>query len=155
MQTKTIVIISLATFFGVVASVNGAYIALSLSGQDGLVVDHEYNKALHYNDVVQQQKRQAQVGWQVTLTPPATPAAPVTLLVADKTGKPLSGASAKIAFQRPTAVGMDQDAPLVESGQGRYVGEVKLASAGQWDAVIDVRHGTERYQRRQRIHVGG
>jgi nitrogen fixation protein FixH len=154
MQTKTIVIASLATFFGVVFAVNGAYIALSLSGQDGLVVDHEYNKALHYDDVVQQQKRQAQLGWQVSLTPPAQPAAPVTLDLKDRSGQALTGASVQVAFQRPTAIGMDQDVPLVEDGHGHYVGQVRLAQAGQWDAVIEIRHGQERYARRQRIQVG-
>lgn len=155
MQTKTIVALSLAGFFGVIFAVNGTYIALSLSGQDGLVVDHEYTKALHYDDVVQQQKRQAKLGWQVALTPPAAPAAPVTLDLRDKAGQPLSGASVTVAFQRPTAVGMDQDVPLLEAAKGRYVGTPKLASAGQWDAVIAVRHGQEFYKRRQRILVGG
>jgi nitrogen fixation protein FixH len=155
MQTKTIVIASLAAFFGVIFAVDGAMIALSLGGQDGLVVDHEYTKSLHYDDVVQQQKRQAKLGWQVALTPPGKPAAPVTLEVADKAGNPLSGASVTVHFQRPTAVGMDQEVPLLEQGRGLYAGQTTLASAGQWDAVIQVRHGSERYLRRQRITVGG
>jgi nitrogen fixation protein FixH len=155
MQTKSVVIISLAAFFGVIFAVNGTFIALSLTGQDGLVVDHEYAKALHYDDVVQQQKRQAKLGWQVALTPPAAPAAPVALDLRDGAGQPLAGASVTIAFQRPTAVGMDQDVPLRETGKGRYVGSPKLASAGQWDAVIEIRHGQDRFQRRQRIRVGG
>lgn len=154
MQTKTIVILSLAAFFGVVFAVNGTYIALSLSGQDGLVVDHEYAKALHYDDVVQQQKRQAKLGWRVDLRVPANPTATVGLDLHDKAGQPLTGAMATIAFQRPTAVGMDQDVALVEAGAGHYQGKTHLARAGQWDAVIDVRHGQDLYRRRQRIHVG-
>jgi nitrogen fixation protein FixH len=155
MKSSTYVMVSLAGFFGVIFAVNGAFITLSLTGQDGLVKDHGYDKSLHYDDVIQQQKRQAKVGWQVTLKPPQTPAAPVALSLVDKAGKPLTGASVKVDFQRPTAVGMDQEVPLVDQGQGHYTGKATLASAGQWDAVIQVRHGDEQYLRRQRIRVGG
>jgi nitrogen fixation protein FixH len=154
-QAKTAVIVGLSTFFGVIFAVNGFMIVSAFTGSDGLVADHDYDKALHYNDVVQQQKRQSRLGWQVGLDPPGRLGDGVGVRVTGKDGRPLRGATVAVAFERPTAMGLDTAVTLAEAVPGRYVGPVTLMRSGNWDAIIRIVHGQDRYVTRRRIRVAG
>ncbi|MBC7545135.1 MAG: FixH family protein [Candidatus Sericytochromatia bacterium] len=155
MQAKTAVIVSLSAFFGVIFAVNGFMMYNAFTSHDGLVTDHEYAQALHYNDVIQQQKRQARLGWQVTLDAPKRIGDGVSVAVTGSDGVAVSGAQVAVAFERPTEMGLDAAATMVESAAGTYAGPVTLKKAGHWDAVIRIDRGTDRYVTRRRIRVAG
>lgn len=155
MQTKTIVIAGLSLFFGTVIAVNATMIVLSMRTADGLVVDHEYSKALHYDDVIQQRKRQATYGWRVTLKAPGDRIGPVTVEARDADDRPLDGATVAVTFLRPTQDGLDQSISLQETDAGRYGADVNLPLIGMWDAQVTIRQGERLFQQTERVWVGG
>jgi Predicted integral membrane protein linked to a cation pump len=132
------VMIALLAFFGLVFTVDGIFIYLAATTKDGLVETNYYQKGLHYDDVVQLKKRQAELGWSFDLTPPAKNG-PLEIHLKDAQGKPLSGMRIAASLRRPAEAGFDQDLTLTEVAPGTYRAELTLPVSGLWDLKAQVR----------------
>lgn len=136
------VMIALLAFFGVVFTVDGIFIYLAATGKDGLVETNYYQKGLHYDDVIQIKKRQAELGWTFDVTPPAKDgSSPLEIRLKDGQGQPLSGMRIAASVRRPAEAGFDQTLTLTEVAPGTYRAEVKLPLDGLWDLKAQVLDG--------------
>ncbi len=134
------VLFGLLAFFGVVFAVDGFMIYLGASGQDGLVEKNYYQKGLHYNDVVQIKKRQAEMGWTFALAhPDKAGSGSLEFTLKDAQGQPLAGKRIDVSLRRPAQEGYDQNLTLREVAPGTYRAEVTLPLQGLWDFKAQVR----------------
>ena len=79
----------------------------------------------------------------------------ITVSLADRDGRPLTGGKVSALFVRPVEKTGLVEASLVEEVAGRHAGAVVLPSRGQWDVRVTVGRGGERVDARQRIFAKG
>lgn len=127
-------------FFSVVFVADGIFVYIAMTSQDGLVEKNYYQKGLHYDDVIQAKKRQAELGWSFELMAPAKAGtAPLEVRLTDAKGEPLVGKQVAAALRRPAQKGYDLDVTLEEVQPGTYRAEVQLPLQGLWDLKTEVR----------------
>lgn len=134
------VILGLLAFFGVVFTADGILIYLGATSQDGLVHEDYYQKGLHYNDVIQVKKRQAELGWTFALVhPDRAGSGPLELKLTDAKGEPLTGKQIAALIRRPAQKGYDQNLTFEEVTPGTYRATVSLPLSGTWNLEARVR----------------
>jgi nitrogen fixation protein FixH len=116
---------------GVVVAVNGGLVYAALHSFPGKTGDEGFALSNHYDAVLDEAQREAALGW--TLQARADDVGHPVVTLTERDGSPLRGATVTASAERP--LGAQQTRRLVfrESAAGRYVGDVALAPAGQWD----------------------
>jgi len=147
--TGRTVLIWMVMFFGVIITVNGAFVFFALNSWPGLTTGRAYEEGLAYNETLDQAAAQDAMGWQsrVNLSP-ATPKGrilSVRLFSADGAG--LDGLSVTALLRRPVGEGLDMDVALKQDGPGRYTALVRLPALGRWQAVLSVARGEKQSYR--------
>jgi nitrogen fixation protein FixH len=119
---------------GVVVAVNAGMIYLAVAGFPGRVGKEGFDLSNHYNTVLDQARRDTELGWTILVRADGAGRAEVSLT--DRKGSPLSGASVAASAARP--LGTQQIHRLIfhEATAGRYVADVTLTSPGQWDLTL-------------------
>ena len=119
---------------GVVVAVNGGMVYLALYGFPGQAGSEDFALSNHYDAVLERAQREAALGWTLAAQADETGRPVVMLFGSDRT--PLRGASVAGYAARP--VGSPQSRRLVfsEKSAGRYVADVVLPQAGQWDLTL-------------------
>ena len=144
---------AIVTSFAIIFAVNGFFIYTAVSGFDGLVEDNYYEKGLHYNDALQQEKR---LGWKIELsfTDDLKTAAPnkAKVVIFDPKGEPVSGVRVGIALSRPATSKFDSKFELVPSGCA-YHGSVSIPVSGLWDMKVTAEKGTDRIEKIFRVRT--
>lgn len=79
-------------------------------------------------------QREAALGWTVQAQPDAT-ARPVVILT-DRSGAPLIGASLNGTAERPLGATQTQRLTFHEVAAGHYVADIALPLAGQWELLL-------------------
>ncbi len=130
-------------FFGVILAVNGILIYLSLSTWTGLEQEDAYKDGLNYNQTLEARQRQAELGWQNTLSAQFQDNGAVILTTrfVDQGGAPLEGLQVVAELRRPTQEGFDQTLDLLSRGQGEYGARTVLPLAGQWQVRLTAQRG--------------
>lgn len=146
----------LLAFFGVVLAVNGVFVYLALSSWTGIDTEDAYSRGLAYNDVLAAAAAQRKLGWRVDVD--IANSAPRTARIAfdarDASGLAVEGLAVEAAIRRPTDEQLDRRVPLASAAPGRYLGEVTLPRAGNWDVRLIARAGGEvRYIVEQRAWI--
>jgi nitrogen fixation protein FixH len=136
--------------FGVVLSVNGVMIWLALESWPGLVSQTPYQDGLAFNRVLEAGENQKTLGWLATVE---APEGAVEISLRTGEGLPLSGAMLTVLAKRPTHEGSDVPLIVDETGPGRYVAALPLPIPGNWDIIIDARHGGSEFHAERRIFV--
>jgi nitrogen fixation protein FixH len=77
----------------------------------------------------------------------------VRLDLADRFGNALQNAEVRVAFVRPTHEGNDRRIELPHYYGGRYLDQVELPLAGQWDVQVHVVGSGGEYRLRQRVYL--
>jgi len=146
--------------FGVVLAVNLVFMFSAIRTFSGLSTEQAYDKGLKYNEEIEAEKQQQELGWSVTTEVNArarseqTPhAADIVITFLDKDGKPVTGLDVKAAFVRPTSDGHDSTAALADQGQGHYLVSAALSLGGQWDMTVSAHRGKLSYRFAQRIYL--
>jgi len=134
-------LIGLGLFFATIFIANGIMVYYALSTFDGVETDNAYRNGRAYNHVLEADAAQAALGWTVTITQvPAYTATSLVLNVivtlTDSSGEALQLSPVSINFWRPTMQGMDVTAPLTLQEDGTYEGQLVLATAGNWIALV-------------------
>lgn len=115
------------------------------AGRDGFELSNRYNA------VLDQEARQAKLGWSVRAEADAK-GRPV-LTVTDASGQPFGAARVEAIASRP--LGAEQTTPLVfvDHGGGRFVADQALGLSGQWDLTITTATGGRGITVTRRVHV--
>jgi nitrogen fixation protein FixH len=113
------------------------------------------------NYAAYQRRLQAQkaLGWQVRkgfIDPPrARHDAVFQLEVRDRAGRPLVEAAVVGSFMRPSNAGEDQRFVMREVRPGQYRAVIRLPRSGNWELLLDIRHGAALYEVRGLTQAGG
>ncbi|MBL8839830.1 MAG: FixH family protein [Alphaproteobacteria bacterium] len=143
--------------FAVVVAVNATMITYAVTSFSGLATANPYERGLAYNRVLEEQDRQAALGW--TLAPAfaagraGTNAGEITLRATRADGTPLAGLSVTVELTRPLEAIAPIDLALREVGEGVYRAGVTLPRGGQWDLHVIATAGGDRRDLRQRIYA--
>ncbi len=150
--TGWMVLLYLATFFGVVMSVNGVMIYEALSTIRGVDTESAYQAGRMFEQDVAMVKAQDARHWQIDARVIAvSDGTRLEVVARDEAGHVLTGMTASARFERPTDRGLDRSIMLDEDSPGQYQGEAKLV-AGQWDLVIAIsRQDQQMFRSKNRI----
>jgi nitrogen fixation protein FixH len=142
-------------FFGVVLGANATMIFFALDTWPGLHTEQAYQRGLAHDEARQAVVEQAALGWQVEFAFEQTGerTGAVRLDLADRFGNRLQNAGVQVAFVRPTHGGYDVLVDLPHHYGGRYVDEIELPLAGQWEARLRIIEGDGEYRLRERIYL--
>jgi nitrogen fixation protein FixH len=124
------VLAMLLAFFGVVFSVNGAFLYSALKTHTGVVTAEPFVKGLHYNERIAQGERQARLGWSTRLDVSLTGEIVLTVVGDDKRGLDHLTASGEIG--RPSTNRLDRQLAFASAGNGRYVANTGALEPGAW-----------------------
>ncbi len=136
--------------FVLVFAVNGGMVWSALATFPGVAVTDSFDHSNHYDTVLAAAARQAALGWRITA---AEESGRPVLLLAERDGRPLTGARVTATARRP--LGPDHVTPLAfrEASPGRYVTETALAERGQWQLLLAVARGADTLHAAPRVVV--
>lgn len=142
-------------FFGVVLAVNATMIVIALTSWPGLETKDAYQRGLGYNRTIEAAADQAALGWRVDFAfePSGERRGVLRLDLADRLGNLLQDAAVRAAFVRPIQDGYDVVVDLPHHHDGRYLAEVELPLAGQWEVRVQAVEGGHTYRLRDRIYL--
>lgn len=143
--------------FLVMLTANGLLIHYALSSFSGLTSQHASAEGANYNAAIAAGRAQAALGWQVSLTFSNVQGLTGTVeaALADRDGKPLTGADVTVGLIRPTSQGADQAVALKEIGGGHYRTTIMVGLPGIWDLRLIARHPAGTWQMVERVKVAG
>ncbi len=128
-----------------------------VSLEQGAVSHPFQEREEEYNAWLEQRRRQQARGWQVRRgwlgTPVAGRPTPFKLVVTDRAGRPVSGATVRGRFLRPSDAGADFDFTLPEIAPGTYQAALRVPAPGLWSVVITIRRGDDLHELRGRTRV--
>lgn len=139
--------------FAIVIPVNGILIYFAVSSFTGLQTEGHYQRGLHYNEVLADERAQDSLGWTVGIDFQEIDAGRARLSVqaTDKAGNPLNGADVTVRLVRPVQAGHDMNLTLAAAGDGLYATDVELPLRGQWDIQARINHPSGTYSTAKRI----
>jgi len=126
------VFLTLAAFFGVVFAVNIFFVVTAVRTYTGVVAQEPYRKGLAYNQRIDADAQQAQLGWTAALTADKGGCTRLDLVAAD--GRPVSGLTVTGTLSRPSTAAFDRPLTYIETAPGRYESgssEADRSSSGQ------------------------
>lgn len=140
-------------FFGVVFTVNIAFVFFALSSWTGLETKNHYLKGLDYNNALEAAAAQEARGWESSMRWQQLDGLKISLAfdLKDKSGKAIAGADFRVLLLRPTTTGYDLETTLVENTDGVYQAVITLPLAGIWDVKQVIQHSDGTYQAVERI----
>lgn len=129
------VLIAVIAFFAVIFAANGVFLYTAISTHTGVVSNEPYRKGLHYNDRIEADRQQQQLGWKedIAIAPDGRK---ITVALLDKAGNPISGLSLEGRLGRPATEAMDRTLDLKETAPGSYTAEFAALEPGAW--LLDV-----------------
>lgn len=148
------VLAALLISFAVVIGINGYFIAEAEGTYPGEDVNRPYLQGLEYNRILEARTRQAAIGWHATIAGVrgADGTATITVTLADRNGKPLSGIGLDGILRHPMDEERDRAIVFEAEGGGIYAGRVPKVSPGNWDVVVTNRSAaTTPFQAERRI----
>jgi nitrogen fixation protein FixH len=149
---RTFLGILLGAFLAVTA-VNGLMIWYAESSWTGLVSDSAYEQGLGFDRVLAESRAEAALGWRGAIAYDAGTGR-LTVTLADRAGRPLTGLQLSAQWLRPTQEGFDRVIALAELAAGRYGASARPPLPGQWDVRVTVRdRSRERFHAQKRLVI--
>ena len=136
--------------FAVVFAVNGVFVYLATSTNQGVVTENPYEKGLAYDVALAEKRAQEALGWQGEIT---YDEGLLRFTLSDAAGQPISGATISAHIERPIEKGIATEQPLTESTPGVYEAELPFPAQGQWDITISSLWKKQYHQTRKRLVV--
>lgn len=121
----------MCAFFATIIGVNLTMAMLAVGSWSGLVVKNSYVASQHFNDTLEDARRQKVQGWASSFEYQDGSA---HLALIDGTGAKLHGVAVTVRFTRPTHENDDREVDLAE-GARDYGAALDLAP-GVWDAEV-------------------
>ena len=132
-------------FFGFIAAVNAVMVTLAIRTHSGVVTDHAYEKGITYNQVVEAEEKQKELGWKSELE---YSNGNIVFALYDKNNHPIPLEKATATITRPTQSGMDFTVQLTGTKT-----PADFPAKGLWEVRVDVLHEGTHYQQSKRIVV--
>jgi nitrogen fixation protein FixH len=143
--------LAVAGGIGLTVAVNGAMAWQAITTFPGRTGRDTFELSNRYNAVLARAEEQAALGWVVkaALNPKARP----QLILTDATGRGLQGARIVATAERPLGATHTTRLSFIDQGQGRYLADMPLTIAGQWDVAIEAQADGKTYAVTRRVHV--
>lgn len=137
---------------GIVVAVNAGMIYAALSSFPGAAGDdRSFALSNHYDVVLDQARRDAALGWNVTAGTDA--AGRPIVAVTGRDGRPLGGATIAGSAVRPLGAADTHALAFHETEVGRYVADRGLPMPGQWELTLSIASGGHDLAATRRIIV--
>lgn len=138
-------------FFAVIFAVNFFYIYISQKTWRGLATDDAYQKGLHYNQILEAEKKQKELGWKMTISYRnlGENKGVLEIDLKDKNSQKISDAEIEVNFKRPTQEGKDFSQKL-KFRDGVFKADISFPLKGQWDFEIRAVRGEDVFQETDR-----
>ena len=133
---------------GVVVAVNAAMITTAVNSFPGKLGRNGFDLSNQYNAVIAAQERNEALGWQLDAT---WRASGITVALKDRAGAVLDGARVTATLRRPLGPPHEQELTLQYAGPGIYAAATPGSLAGQWDLMLTVQRGEDRFTATRRM----
>lgn len=142
-----------AGFFGVVILANAVMVYFAVASFTGLQTEDHYLRGLAYNRVLEADRAQQALGWEVAVEfrPTGARRGRIVAHARDAGGAPLADAVIVAHLVRPAQSGHDMDVTLTAGRDGVHAAEVELPLAGLWEIQTQITHRSGTYRTAQRI----
>jgi nitrogen fixation protein FixH len=142
----------IVAFFGVVIVANGTMIYIAVSSFTGLQTENSYVRGLEYNQVLEAERAERALGWNVTVQfePTGDRRGRIVARAQDAAGAPLDDAIVTARLVRPTQQGYDIQVTLAAESGAVYAANVELPLPGLWEIQTQITHRSEVYRTAQR-----
>jgi nitrogen fixation protein FixH len=142
-------------FFGVVLAANAVMIVIAITSWPGLETRHAYQRGLAHDEALAAAAAQAALGWEVEFAfeQAGERTGTLRLDLADRFGNMLQDADVQAALVRPTHGGHDLLVGVPHHYGGRYLQDVALPLAGQWEVRVRIVAQGREYRLHERIWV--
>jgi nitrogen fixation protein FixH len=120
------------------------------------VEEDYYQKGLEHDAVLEQARRNAELGWQLALRAEVLSGPPrsrVEVVLRARAGAPVAGAAVSVEAFHVARSAYPAEAALVEGEAGRYAAELPLARTGKWEVRVVAERGGERFTATQQPFV--
>ena len=123
------------------------------------VVAHGEEASKEVGQYQKTQHKQAQLGWQVTLTGldqlRVSDNSMLVVRASDKHQRPITGAQVKLSLLRPAQSQNDRTIRLEAKGAGVYQANISMDEPGLWIAALRVEKDQDKYESQHTITVAG
>lgn len=142
-----------AAFFAVVIVANAVMVYVAVSSFTGLQTEDHYLRGLAYNRVLEAERAQQALGWQVAVDfrPTGARRGRIVAHARDAAGAPLTDAVVVAHLIRPAESGHDMDVTLTAGPDGTHAAEVELPLPGLWEIQTQIVLHSDVYRLAQRI----
>ena len=147
--------LSLVLFFGGLIALY-AYLFHVADDPRALVVEpNYYQKGLHYDDEMAQQRENTALGWRIapTVTPAGGGNAELSVALTDASGRRLDGATVSVVAMHNLLADHPDSATLADRGGGVYAAMLAMPRAGMWELKFDVTRAGARFTEDERIEL--
>ena len=150
----------LAAFFLLVIAVNALMAYLGERTWTGLTAEHSYTQGVKYNTVIEEAKKQAELGWTVRFDPVVetkqdgvVTTATLSAVITGKGDATLPDLKVTADLIRPTSEGSDQTISFSTSDGRSYAAQATFPLRGLWDINLTARNAQGTYRIRHRIQL--
>lgn len=135
---------------------NVGFVVLASSDPAAAVEPDYYQKALAWDGEMAQQERNIALGWSahaaLMLNAGGQPGR-LELTVADRSGRPLSGATVTALVMHNARASAAQHVALHEDAAGRYSAKLAADRPGVWEIRLSVERNAQHYTARERVQA--
>ncbi len=142
-------LIIMVAFFGVIIAVNVTMAVLAGRSWTGLVVKNSYVASQHFNEQLEEAKRQRARGWRSEVR---YEDGALAFKLRDRNGKPVALANVSAVIGRPASEQHDRVIGLETIGAGDYRGSTVLGP-GHWQVRITGGAGEDFFRRDLRLFL--
>lgn len=123
----------LFAMFGTIIAVNVAFAVVAVRSFPGEDVRRSYLQGLRYNQILEDRRTQAALGWRASAGLFGDmDAVSVEVRLRRRDGAPIDNATLTGELQWPTASSLDRELSFTFVGDGRYVARVGNLPSGRW-----------------------
>lgn len=127
------VLVLMLAFFGLIIAVNVTFAVIAVQSFPGEDVRRSYLQGIRYNDTLAQRREQTALGWQANADfARDANGAILEVILRDRDGAPVDGASITGELQWPTTDSFDRATAFEAQGAGRYVARLDDLHPGRW-----------------------
>jgi len=140
-----------------VTVIANAILFVAAQDRNGAVVEPDYyRKAVEWDSTLAQERRNRELGWRLDaeLGPRADGGVPLRVRLADAQGRPIDGATGRVAAIHNADAGRIVAETLAPGPDGRYRATLRLERGGLWELRFAIRRGAERFTASLRREVG-
>lgn len=120
-------------FFAVIFAVNGVFLYYALSTHPGVVIEHSYLQGLNYNQTLEANARQAELGWSAEIGMVHEGGANMLIVrIKDRNSAPVSYMDVKASVRHTSSKKDDREVVLKPVGEDEYQVSLDGLSSGVW-----------------------